>query len=369
MCYKPSILILESGARQEISCGKCGRCAQRRINDYVGRSLCEASLSRAACCITLSYRNDFDGGRYDLADKILTPHHFQLFMKRLRKGGHKCKYLVAGEYGDKKGRAHFHVLIFFRASQPDWIHGKSHIPEWPHGHVVVDWNIDHRAARYVCKYLHKDLQKGSGQKWLSMSKRPALGAEWFYAKAQNHIKQRVFPTSFAYQPPGAAPGQKHLMQGAIKRDFIKAISDGWHGPLPVEKANEWVKRAVSTYRLGQFKRLIEAYQKDHQEEAAEALNEEILARQGPEMKLHELERLDRRNEARVRIAMSVLNHPDDPLNAEYLEWLRKQSPAEHAALTREIRDNRRAKKLADRKQLLQLFKRLGALLPRQAPED
>lgn len=62
-----------------------------RINDYVGQSLAEASNSRAVCCITLSYRNDFDGGRYDLADKVLTPHHFQKFIKRLRKRGHNLK--------------------------------------------------------------------------------------------------------------------------------------------------------------------------------------------------------------------------------------------------------------------------------------
>lgn len=361
MCYKPSEHSLPSGAKQMFSCGTCGRCIQRRINDYVGRSLAEASLSRAAVCITLSYRNDFDGGRYDLADKVLNPHHFQLFMKRLRKGGHKLKYLVAGEYGKLKGRAHFHALLFFRDKVPDWpalpvaFDGKParvHIPQWDHGHVTIDWNIDHRAARYVCKYIHKDLQKGSGQRWISMSKKPPLGAEWFQRKAQNHIRQRVFPTSFQYNPPGAAPGQKHLMQGAIRRDFIDAVLDGWYGVPPLDRADDWVKLAVQRHCIDRMKSDADRLFKENPQAVAEMQNEEILARHGPEMDAIDIETLDRRKEMRVKLDSYVAFNGDKPAVRELIQWLQENGSAPEAQrLGLLIRDAKRRKRRALLKQL------------------
>ena len=356
MCYNPSTLNLSSGAVQKISCGKCGRCIQRHINDYVGRSLAEASLSRAALCITLSYRNDFDGGRYDLADKVINPHHFQLFMKRLRKGGHKCKYLVAGEYGELKGRAHFHALIFFRDKVPEWPElpvgddgkpARVHIDQWPHGHVTIDWHIDHRAARYVCKYLHKDLQKGTGQRWLSVSKKPPLGAEWFAHKAANHIRQGVFPTSFQYNPPGAKPGQKHLMQGAIRRDFIAAILEGWNGMPPLDRADEWVRHAVERYWLQCQKRDAERLYKEEPERVAEMQTAEITGRHGPDIEPMALERLDQRKEARLRLDAWIAYNGDDPVNLELIEWLRENGNSEEAdRRVRMIRDFQREEKRA-----------------------
>ena len=113
MCINPSFIWVQCGPKwekQPVGCKACWRCKRNRVNDYVGRCLAEAAVSSHTCVVGLTY-----APRDDLADKLLQPRHFQLFMKLLRRAGHKVRYFVAGEYGDEKGRAHFHAILFFHA--------------------------------------------------------------------------------------------------------------------------------------------------------------------------------------------------------------------------------------------------------------
>lgn len=209
----------------------------------MARSLCEAATSQRVATITLTY-----APRDDLADKILHPKHFQLFMKLLRCSGHKVRYLVAGEYGELRGRTHFHAVLFFQelapvipsdaplynwdhlsdpfASQPFGDHiphqKNSHIREWPHGHVFVDWSCTPKAIRYVCKYVLAD---DKSRAWFSLSKKPALGAAWFAQKAATAKSLDVLPKAFGYVPPGGE-SNKHpsVMSGATRRDYLNAIT-------------------------------------------------------------------------------------------------------------------------------------------------
>lgn len=261
MCIKPDYVWVKRGPKWEQSpkaCGNCWRCRQNYMNDYVGRCLAEAATSVAYCVLNLTYAD-----RHDLADKILMPDHFQLFMKRLRRVGHKVRYLAVGEYGELKGRTHFHVLLFFKKIAPgigvpqyNWGHLKDpetslrfcgemisdreklvHIREWPHGHVTCEWNGGERSVRYVCKYL---LKGKKGEYWMSPSKKPALGAEWFARKAAQARELGVLPSSFEYLPPGGDRRRPYLMTGATRRDYLRALGD-----LSDRRKNmsEWVQRS------------------------------------------------------------------------------------------------------------------------------
>lgn len=119
------------------------------------------------------------GPENELASKVVTPRHFQNFIKRLRKRGHKIRYLAVGEYGSLKGRAHFHALLFFQGQAPQIPHKQNaNLPDlWPHGHIFADWAVTDPHIRYVCKYLMEPQKKGKG--WFSVSKNPALGAGFF----------------------------------------------------------------------------------------------------------------------------------------------------------------------------------------------
>lgn len=249
MCTSPSYVWVKRGekwAKTPVPCDRCWMCRENYVSDWVGRCLCEASTSEVSCTISLTYAPPKD--QRDISHRVVKPLHFQLFMKRLRKAGHKIRYFVAGEYGDLRQRSHFHAILFFTklvdqgqlapvlmnraafADDPTIAHPFSrqipqqemvHISEWPHGHIEVDWSASEKAVRYCCEYLYRD---GKRTAWLSMSKKPPLGFAWFAAKAAQSNALSVLPSTFQYMPPGGKPGKKYLMTGATRRDFLNLIT-------------------------------------------------------------------------------------------------------------------------------------------------
>lgn len=246
MCLSPTFLWMQRGPKwekQAVPCRKCKRCLDFRVADYVGRSLCEASTSAATVSVTLTYRP-----RDDFKDVVLHPPHFQAFVRALRRRGHYLRYLAAGEYGELKGRAHFHAILFFKPSPagiPQMPQKERFWPEewWPHGHVFADWSADQRAIRYVCKYL---LKAERGESWFSLSKKPPLGWDFFAARADEQIALGLAPVSFEYRPPNAGSKARFHMVGAVRRDYLLRVADGLAGTgkMVPERLNEWVTRSL-----------------------------------------------------------------------------------------------------------------------------
>lgn len=269
MCKDPSFIWLQRGSgyeKQVVPCRKCGRCLANRVNDYVGRALCEAQTAMATVAVTLTY-----APRDDLSERVLTPRHFQDFVRSLRRAGHSLRYLVAGEYGEGKGRAHFHALLFFYPAPGLAARGLPEVPDWPSnrrfwtdhwgevmpdrsirqlGHLFADVTGEERAIRYICKYL---LKADPGNRWFSLSKKPALGAEWFAAKALEAFEADVFPSSFHYLPPGGERGRKYLMTGATRRDYLARVVElhATRRQLDRTRLNEWVEIALRKVELWQ----------------------------------------------------------------------------------------------------------------------
>lgn len=240
MCVTPSFVWVLKGPKhvqQPVPCRRCWQCRSNRVSDYEGRALCEAWAATETITLTLTYAPRDDG-----ADKILTPEHFQKFIRALRKRGHSLRYLVAGEYGDLKGRAHFHCVLFFYGKAPEMPQKQNfHLPAWPHGHVFADHNVDPRTLRYVMKYI---LKEEYGKHWFSLSKKPPLGAAWFEAKADECLSLGVMPSSFVYSPPGGYAGRDYLMSGATRRDFMARLVAGYaakQAPVNPERLSEWVR--------------------------------------------------------------------------------------------------------------------------------
>lgn len=286
MCISPSNVWVQRGPKWEqvpVPCKRCWRCKQNRVNDYVARALCEAATSQVSCTVSMTYAD-----RSDLAERLLTPKHFQLFIKLLRNAGHKVRYLVAGEYGEEKGRAHFHAILFFQHLVPldgrgiiprykdDYPEGYTqddapfcreiphqrmvHIREWPHGHIKVDWSASEKSARYVCKYLLADDKNNA---WLSMSKKPALGAAWFAQKAARSKDFGLLPSSFEYLPPGGDAKRPYLMTGATRRDYLNAITID-----PARRGNmsEWVKKTFDKHDKERIKKVCETWRAENPHE-------------------------------------------------------------------------------------------------------
>lgn len=223
MCEKPTMIWHPDGVEYgkiPVSCRRCFECRDQRINDLVGRSMAESAYSSWTVAISLTYA-DSSQREVDFAHRVLTPSHFQKFIRALRDSHHCIRYLVAGERGGLNGRAHFHALLFGTSAFPGWPDNRYfrwHMEQWPHGFVSTEYVRDARAARYVVKYITKD------QSWFSLSKKPPLGDAFFREKAARDFALGVIPWTWSYVPPGCQGSRHYLMTGKTRENYLVEIA-------------------------------------------------------------------------------------------------------------------------------------------------
>ena len=243
MCRTPNRL--DDGT--EVACRKCWQCKRNRVNDLVGRCIAESKFSKKTYAVTLTYANDAGVNAVTLMYKDV-----QDMMKRLRKR-YKVRYIVAGEYGTAKGRAHWHIVLFFKGEAPkieqdvrvDWKY-------WPHGFSYFQ-QPDWKGFQYVLKYVLKDTELDSADSHLAMSKKPPLGYEFFEDLAKEHVEQAVLPRSYKYKIAGVRKDngteKVFMMQGKTRENFMNAIKERWvekYGKEPSsEFYEEWEEKNYS----------------------------------------------------------------------------------------------------------------------------
>lgn len=165
-----------------VPCGQCVECLRDNAQDWAYRSAIEAKKYSDNCMITLTYAK---------TDGNLCKRDAQLFFKRLRKNGVKCRYFGCGEYGSKGLRPHYHFVIFGYVP-PDlefFYIDKSGIPVyksdfiskvWGLGFISVTKGFDMRASIYASLYLQKsEFQeqdiRGKVKPFRMMSRCPGIG--------------------------------------------------------------------------------------------------------------------------------------------------------------------------------------------------
>lgn len=91
-----------------VKCGKCWECKNERARNWIFKLWLEAKEHEKQCFITLTLKNTKTE-----KGKNLNKNDLQNFIKRLRKNENikDLKYFAAGEYGEKKGRAHYHIIM------------------------------------------------------------------------------------------------------------------------------------------------------------------------------------------------------------------------------------------------------------------
>lgn len=207
------------------------------MNDLVGRCIAESRYSAATYAVTLTYADTAGVNAVTLRYKDV-----QDMLKRLRKR-YEIRYICAGEYGTKKGRAHWHIILFFKDEDPKierdvrvewkyWKKGFSYFQQ-------PDW----KGFQYVLKYVLKDQDTDSQDCHLAMSKKPPLGHEWFMDLAKTHVEQAVLPRSYKYKISGIRKdnGQEKIfmMQGKTRTNFMEALKKGWIEKYGVEPTSEF----------------------------------------------------------------------------------------------------------------------------------
>lgn len=99
-----------------------------------------------SCYLTLTYDDE-----HLPINGNLQKRDVQLFLKRIRKDiePRKIKYFACGEYGEKFGRPHYHLIIFGLPATDTLF-----LKHWDKGFIKVA-NVGDKQFRYVCKYVTK----------------------------------------------------------------------------------------------------------------------------------------------------------------------------------------------------------------------
>lgn len=253
MCISPVTVKTPNGA-QLVACRECWQCRQRKIDDYVGRCIAETKTSVKAHAFTLTYGTDEEGSADHIRARILMYTDVQKFFKKLRSAGYPCRYFVVGEYGDRKGRAHWHGMIFWQGAVPAMPIRKKRVfalPQWEHGYSFID-DPSVSAVRYACKYIQKDMHKAGRQGMHAFSRFPPLGSEYFKQLAEQYVRTGKAPNTLDYTFPeitrlnrdtGRRELVKFRMQGKAAEIFLDHFLAKWrehHGSrwVPTSEAVE-----------------------------------------------------------------------------------------------------------------------------------
>lgn len=278
MCTAPNTL--PNG--QQTACRNCSECRNRAINDWVGRVLAETKTAMASHSVTLTYGRGANGDVDHPRAAILTYSDVQKYLKLLRRHGYPVRYLVAGEYGSKKGRAHWHIMLFWQKAVPDHVLDQNFMEQhWPHGFSFWQDPGPH-AVRYICKYLQKDQADQERQAHLAMSKKPPIGSQYFRQLAEQYVEQGIAPQTLAYTFPEARYRDKQgewkfvpfLLRGRSAELYLDHYVASWRKAYPgthlpnSELVEEHIDPGSWKERADALKPFIEPDQPKHQNRPA-----------------------------------------------------------------------------------------------------
>lgn len=183
----------------QVKCSSCEGCKIERARQWAVRCWHEASLydeNNTFITLTFAPACPLDGTKTD-PTVSLHKHHFQRFMKRLRKEfGQGVRYFHCGEYGEKYARPHHHACLFnftFKDKYPHKVRNGNMTYRSPTLERLWPWGISEigeltfKSAAYVARYILKKTKKAKFyyehqdkiQEYNTMSRRPGIAKKWF----------------------------------------------------------------------------------------------------------------------------------------------------------------------------------------------
>lgn len=146
------IKVNHDGVTHVVPCGKCAFCLVNKRSSWMFRIHHEMrSQLSPGYFLTLTYGERYvkrvSDGRLSLRFRDV-----QLYLKRLRKLRHYCKYVCVGEYGGQTKRPHYHMLLWTTAT-PELLQ-----KEWKYG-LIHFGRITMASAMYCLKYIIQPKQR------------------------------------------------------------------------------------------------------------------------------------------------------------------------------------------------------------------
>lgn len=211
----------------EFGCGQCMACRTNRRRLLTGRIVLEAHLHPANCFATLTYED---------APPELVPSDMTKFVRSLSyRLDRPVRYYGCGEYGDLRGRPHYHLALFGVSFLEDQVIRQA----WEYGGVHVG-DLTHESAQYIAGYVLKKMTskdderlEGRHPEFARMSNRPGIGRDAMPFIAQQLMQDGA---SRALARDGDVPneimiGKKRYPLGRyLKRELRKEL--GWSGETP-----------------------------------------------------------------------------------------------------------------------------------------
>lgn len=283
MCLAPDML--PDG--RKVGCRKCWQCQRRKIDDWAGRIIAESKSSPFTYYLTLTYGRDKYGDSDHVRAAVLTYSDVQKYMKRVRKNLGKARYFVAGEYGDERGRAHWHLILFTDRElvfvddegnevAPIFDTEKVNQGHWKDGFTYIE-HFHEAQAYYCCKYVVKDYYDNSKTSRYGMSKKPPLGDRFFRAMADAYVQQGVAPQDLLYTHPEVVRknGQrrKFMMTGKTAENFCAYFVDEWRKTYPLRHEPE--SEVIMKYLDAQATAELDALEFERREKIMDDINDAI----------------------------------------------------------------------------------------------
>lgn len=218
--YSPSDRLRSKFKLIALPCGHCISCRLKKSSEWATRGYAELKTVEfgKSYMVTLTYdkehlpftpSNTFD--EYGDSVPTIVKKDVQDFIKRLRSycdyhelapRGHKITYMYCGEYGEKRGRPHYHIIFFGLPIDDFIIDPKTPLRMvrknyyqyisptldklWTKGRVrseVACWDNIAYVARYVTKKIYGDMANdhydGAEPEFFQVSLNPAIGYRWF----------------------------------------------------------------------------------------------------------------------------------------------------------------------------------------------
>lgn len=149
-----------------IRCGQCLGCRINKAQEWALRMTHEQKFYKDSSFITLTYSPEYLPGDSSLVKKHLQNFLHRFCMRIKRQGLEKPRYYGVGEYGDKKSRPHYHVIIFgynfpdkeIYEKQENYYYYTSKLLNelWPFGiSIIAEANTD--TMNYCAKYATKKI--------------------------------------------------------------------------------------------------------------------------------------------------------------------------------------------------------------------
>lgn len=141
-----------------VSCDSCHACKERRIDAWSHRMREEQKRHDQVWFVTFTYANGnitrSPNGYLSLDKKDIKNWRNRVYRYREKNGlTSPWKYYLAGEYGTKFARPHYHAIIF--GLLPGTIYAT-----WGLGRVDIR-HVNNNRIGYVCKYIDKDFKQHS----------------------------------------------------------------------------------------------------------------------------------------------------------------------------------------------------------------